>query len=73
MKLSCVDQSASDGDCYLLKTANRVILYGNLLRQSSLLRYLPAYFEFNDDSIQKEESPKNLKRQKQANKLAQFN
>ena len=64
MKLSCVDQNAADGDCYLLKVANRVILYGNILRASSLLKYLPAYFEFQDDSVQKEAelSPKNLKR-----------
>jgi hypothetical protein len=51
MKLSCVDQSRADGDCYLLSIQNRVVLFGSLLRQSSLLRYLPGYFDFTDDSV----------------------
>lgn len=60
MKLSCIDQSVSDGDCYLLNVANRIVLFGSLLRQSSLLRYLPGYFDFVDDSskIHSEMSPK---------------
>jgi len=32
--------------------ADRVMLFGSLLRQSSLLRYLPGYFDFVDDSVQ---------------------
>jgi hypothetical protein len=52
----------------------RVMLFGSLLRQSSLLRYLPAYFDFVDDSVEKqrEQSPKAEKRQKTEDKLTQF-
>ena len=32
----------------MLAAADRVILFGSLLRQSSLLRFLPAYFDFSD-------------------------
>lgn len=51
MKLSCVDQSEIDGDCYLLSVANRVIMYGSILRMQSLLRFLPPYFEYTDDKL----------------------
>ena len=49
MKVSCLDQSQVDGDCYILNVAGRVFLYGSLLRMSSLQRFLPAYFDFYDD------------------------
>jgi hypothetical protein len=74
MKVSCVDQSEVDGDCYILSVANRVILYGSILRISSLQRFLPAYFEFKDDKLADDDlSPRTLKRQKQAEKLSQLN
>ena len=83
MKLSCIDQSVADGDCYLLSVANvsvppltpqRVVLFGSLMRQSSLLRYLPGYFDFVDDStkVSSELSPKAQKRLKQEEKHAEF-
>lgn len=73
MKLSCIDQSSQDGDCYILQSASRTILYGSLLRLSSLSRFLPAYFEFQDDKHRKTEglSPKSLKRQKVESKHEQ--
>jgi hypothetical protein len=45
-----------------------------LLRQSSLLRYLPGYFDFVDDStkVQSDLSPKAQKRLKQEEKHAEF-
>lgn len=76
MKLSCLDQSQTDGDCYILSVANKVILYGSLLRLSSLQRFLPAYFEFFDDRKSGGEgdlSPKTMKRQKQTERITQMN
>ena len=51
-----------------------MILYGNLLRMSSLQRFLPAYFEFTDDKLNKEDdmSPKTLKRQKMEERHSQI-
>jgi hypothetical protein len=74
MKLSCVDQSETDGDCYLITVAKRTILYGSILRMSSLQRFLPAYFDFVDDKFTEEDdlSPKTLKRQKQVEKAQQI-
>lgn len=42
--------------------------------ESTLLRYLPPYFEFNDEEVKKEQelSPKNTKRQKQMEKQENF-
>ena len=50
------------------------MLYGSLLRQSSLLRYLPGYFDFIDDSVQEKQelSPKAQKRQETEAKFSQF-
>lgn len=50
------------------------MMFGSLLRQSSLLRYLPAYFDFVDDSVQqqRERSPKAEKRQRTEEKLTSF-
>ena len=54
--------------------SQRVMLYGSLLRQSSLLRYLPGYFDFVDDSVQEKQelSPKAQKRQETEAKFSQF-
>ena len=74
MKLSCIDQSEADGDCYVLSVANIVIMYGSILRMQSLQRFLPAYFDFVDDQNAEEDlSPKTLKRQKMTEKGAQLN
>ena len=63
MKLSCIDQSEQDADCYILSVAGRVVLYGNMLRLSSLQRFLPAYFDFVDDKNQDDDiSPRTQKR-----------
>lgn len=56
---------------YFVRLFQRVMLFGSLLRQSSLLRYLPAYFDFVDDAVEqkREQSPKAEKRQKTEDKL----
>eukprot|EP00347_Sterkiella_histriomuscorum_P005551 403356179 len=88
MKISCIDQSAQDGDLYLLQIANKNILYGSILKISTILRYLPAHFEFPDDEQENNanlsdqqhfkqssggmSSPKSQKRQKVIEKEDQF-
>lgn len=75
MKLSCIDQSKVDGDCYILQASKKTVLFGSLLRMSSLSKYLPAYFDFHvnpsgsstnvqDDQNEDDLSPKTLKRAK---------
>jgi hypothetical protein len=58
MKLTSIAQSYHDGDFGVLQIAPSEgsssqyrVIYGSVLKPSTLLRYLPAYFDFQDDEV----------------------